>query len=136
MRRSAPVLVSLTFALASILATAPAAQAAAVAYPSKSFRIEYGNTYTAGTVTFYNRAVRIAGEQKSVSSSGCRWTIAEAFRGSVGGLGASQSQSTCGRSEKYSFDISTNVEGGAEWVEVGLAATGSGVVATKRVDRP
>lgn len=70
-----------------------------VASAATGFKIPYGQTYTIGTATFSNRNVLIAGEQKAVSSSGCRYTYAEAYDASGNLLGSNRSQITCNGSE-------------------------------------
>jgi hypothetical protein len=101
------------------VALTPAA-AGAAAYPVTHFSLPYGNTYTTGAVTFYNRSVSVDGEQKAVSSSGCRYTYAETHDATGNLLGSNRSQITCGGSEKYSFGIPADVAGGAAFVEVWL----------------
>jgi len=110
-------------ALTTLVVAAPAALAAS--YPSKHFRVEYGNTYSDGYVTFYNRSVGVTGEQKSVSDtpSGCRYTHAEAFNSSGAMIGEGNSQITCGRSEKFTIKpFRADVPGGAAYVEVTLVS--------------
>jgi hypothetical protein len=107
-------------AVALVAGVAPAAQAATSSYPPPTpFRVDYGATYTAGTVTFYNRAVRVSGEQKAVASSGCRYTWAKAFN-AAGFLADGISPVTCGKSEQYTVDVPADVVGGATHVEVSL----------------
>jgi hypothetical protein len=109
--------------LATLVVTAPPALAAS--YPTKHFRVEYGNTYSDGYVTFYNRSVGVTGEQKSVSTtpSGCRYTHAEAFNSSGGKIGEGDSQVTCGRSEKFTIKpFPADVAGGAAYVRVWLVS--------------
>jgi hypothetical protein len=122
MRRLVPVLVSLAAAAATVIATAPSAEAAS--YPRMTFRVEYGQTYTTGTVTFYNRAVVVEGEQKAVSSSGCRKTGAQAVAGGEQ-LGRNEWAWTCSGSEKFSFTVPANRPGGADRVFVNLFHTTS-----------
>jgi hypothetical protein len=91
-----------------------------VASAATGFKIPYGQTYTIGTATFSNRNVLIAGEQKAVSSSGCRYTYAEAYDASGHILGKNRSKITCNGSENYSFGVPADVAGGAAFVEVWL----------------
>ena len=109
--------------LATLVVTAPPTLAAS--YPTKQFRVEYGNTYSDGYLTFYNRSVGVTGEQKSVSTtpSGCRYTHAEAFNSSGGKIGEGDSQVTCGRSEKFTIKpFPADVAGGAAYVRVWLVS--------------
>ncbi|MET9735435.1 hypothetical protein ABZZ79_33825 [Streptomyces sp. NPDC006458] len=48
---------------AGTLLSAPAASAQATAYPTSPFDVTVGNTYTRGTITWYNRSVTVTGEQ-------------------------------------------------------------------------
>lgn len=66
---------SALIALIAVVGVSTTAQAAETAYPSHPFTLTYGNTYTTGTVTFYNRVVRVSGTHRALSSSGCRWTM-------------------------------------------------------------
>lgn len=119
MRRLAQALVGFAFAFTSVLAVAPVAHAATTAYPTKHFHIEYGNTYTTGTVTFYNRSVTVSGEQKAVSSSGCRFTSAFVARPDFMN-GRGESAAICSGSTKFSFSFPADAAGGAESVTVNL----------------
>jgi hypothetical protein len=110
-------------ALTALVVAAPTALAAS--YPTKHFRVEYGNTYSDGYVTFYNRSVGVTGEQKSVSTTttGCRYTHAEAFNSQGGKIGEGDSQVTCGKSEKFTIKpFPADVAGGAAYVEVTLVS--------------
>ena len=120
MRRLVPVLVSLAAAAATVLAAAPAAEAAS--YPRSTFRVTYGQTYTTGTVTFYNRAVLVEGEQKAVASSGCRQTEGITLA-SEGMLGVRSWAWTCSGSAAFSFTVPANRPGGADKVAVNLYRT-------------
>jgi hypothetical protein len=110
----------LACAAVTFVVVGPAAAGATTAANPGHFSIPYGQTYTTGTVTFSNRNVLVAGEQKAVSSSGCRYTYAEAYDASGNILGSNRSQITCGGSETYSFGVPANVVGGASFVEVWL----------------
>jgi hypothetical protein len=110
-------------ALTALVVAAPTALAAS--YPTKHFRVEYGNTYSDGYVTFYNRSVGVTGEQKSVASDtvGCRYTHAEAFDSRNVRIGEGDSPPTCGRSEKFTIKpFSADVAGGAAYVRVWLVS--------------
>jgi len=95
-------------------------QAAAAPYPVTPFNVPYGNTYTTGTVTFYNRQATVVGEQKAVATSGCRYTVGTAYTLDNRPLGTNRSQVTCNGSERYQFNVPANVAGGAAYVEVDL----------------
>jgi hypothetical protein len=122
MRRLVPALISLAAVLATVFVIAPPAEAAA--YPRSTFRVPYGNTYTTGTVTFYNRAVVVEGEQKAVSSSGCRKTTGITVAGDEQ-LGQNEWAWTCSGSQKFSFTVPANRAGGADRVWVTLLYTKS-----------
>ncbi|MGW7312863.1 hypothetical protein [Streptomyces sp. NPDC054865] len=104
----------------SMLVSVPSASASTSAYPVKSFEVVVGNTYTKGTITWYNRAVRVAGEHKSVAS--CRGTTAYTLDSAGNQLGKNVSETTvCGSdSQKFSFDVPADVVGGAPVVRVCL----------------
>lgn len=104
----------------SMLVSASSASASPSAYPVKSFEVVVGNTYTKGTITWYNRAVRVAGEHKSVAS--CRGTTAYTLDSAHKQLGKNVSETTvCGSdSQKFSFDVPADVYGGAPVVRVCL----------------
>ncbi|MHA6621268.1 hypothetical protein [Pseudonocardia sp. DLS-67] len=120
MRRLVPALIGLAAVLAMVFVAATPAEAAT--YPRSTFRVPYGNTYTTGTVTFYNRTVVVEGEQKAVSSSGCRKTTGITMAGDEQ-LGQSEWAWTCSGSVKYSFTVPANRAGGATQVWVTLLST-------------
>ena len=109
----------------------PAAAATAraeAAHPVKPFNAEYGNTYSRGQVTFYNRSVSVDGEHKAVGSSGCRYTQAKTFTASGVLLGTGTSTSVCDSSEDFSFPVTADVPGGASRVDVYLKHLGTGQI--------
>ena len=116
MRRISSALLGLLFVVASMAVMTPSAAAAT----TEPFRLEYGNTYTDGTVTFYNRNVGVVGEQKAQSTSGCRYTEVESYSASGTHLGTNRSQITCSGSANYNFTVPANVVGGAAFVHVFL----------------
>ncbi|MFJ8664079.1 hypothetical protein [Streptomyces sp. NPDC093795] len=105
---------------ASMLVSAPLASASTSDYPVKSFEVVVGNTYTKGTITWYNRAVRVAGEHKAVAS--CRGTTAYTLdsAGRQLSMGMSPFAVCNGDSQKFSFDVPADVAGGAPVVRVCL----------------
>ncbi|MFI9835315.1 hypothetical protein ACIHIX_47535 [Streptomyces sp. NPDC051913] len=113
---------------AGTLLGAPAAGAQTSAYPVTSFApIEVGNTWTKGTVTWYNRSVSVTGTHKSVSAAGpayCRrtWVYTYDAAGAQLGSGGSYAADTaCGTTKNYSsFTVSADVPGGAALVRVCL----------------
>jgi hypothetical protein len=122
MRRLVPALIGLAAALATVFVAATPAEAAT--YPRSTFRVTYGNTYTTGTVTFYNRTVVVEGEQKATSSSGCRKTTGITVAGREQ-LGQNEWAWTCSGSVKFSFTVPANRAGGANQVWVTLLYTKS-----------
>ena len=108
--------------------TAAATSQAEAAYITRYFNAEYGNTYSRGQVTFYNRSVLVDGQHKSVSSSSCRYTVATSFTASGTILGRDSAHRVCNRSEAYSFTLPADVAGGADRVDVSLVHYETGEV--------
>ncbi|WP_405021285.1 hypothetical protein OHV05_34650 [Kitasatospora sp. NBC_00070] len=91
---------------AGLLLGAPAAGAQAAAYPTSSFDVTYGNTYTRGTITWYNRQVVVSGEHKSVSATSCRGTTAFGVDSQNHDVAVNFSDhGVCGASAKFSFPV-------------------------------
>ncbi|MFJ2647586.1 hypothetical protein ACIO1C_12750 [Streptomyces sp. NPDC087420] len=124
---------SLAAALGSVVLTAgtllgaPAAAADATAYPVVEFDIPLGNTWTKGTLTWYNRSVVVTGTHKSVSSAGpeyCRLTWAYTYNAAdtvkLGSNGSAASATACNTSKNFSFTVPADVPGGAGLVRVCL----------------
>ncbi|MET8682230.1 hypothetical protein ABZW18_32845 [Streptomyces sp. NPDC004647] len=104
---------------AGMLLALPGATAHAAAYPTSSFNVSYGQTYTKGTLTWYNQSVNVSGGNNSVSSSACRATWARTFAGGeqLGGDGGGH---VCNGNKTFSFTVQAQVAGGASAVEVCL----------------
>ncbi|MFI8423428.1 hypothetical protein [Streptomyces sp. NPDC085479] len=103
---------------AGLVVNAPAAHAAD---PVTKFDVTYGNTYTRGTITWHNRSVTVAGEQKSVSSTSCRGTTAFTLDSHDKKLALAFTSRTCGISERFDpFVVSADVPGGAAVVRICL----------------
>lgn len=116
----APVLTA-TALTAGMLLGAPAASAHATAYPVSDFDVTLGNTYTRGTITWYNRSVVVAGEHKSVDVTSCRGTTAFTLDSADNQLGMDYSDSNvCGVSGTFSITVPADVVGGAAVVRVCL----------------
>ncbi|WP_412079528.1 hypothetical protein ACLF6K_38960 (plasmid) [Streptomyces xanthophaeus] len=104
-----------------MLLGAPPAGAHTSSYPISEFDVTVGNTYTRGTITWYDRSVTVAGEQKSVSSASCRQTTAFALDSANKQLGYAVTPGiACGESEKFSFSVGAPVPGGAAVVRICL----------------
>ncbi|GAA4632492.1 hypothetical protein GCM10023196_066170 [Actinoallomurus vinaceus] len=104
---------------AGTLLAAPAAGAAD--YPVSTFDVTVGNTYTRGTITWYNRSVVVAGEHKSVDQNYCRGTSAFALAANGEELARGYSDdNVCGTSAKFSFTVTTYAPGGPAIVRVCL----------------
>jgi hypothetical protein len=116
-RRLASATAGAVLTASALSVIAPAAEAAT--YPVKPFRIKYGNTYTTGQVTFYNRSVLVEGEQKSVSPDDCRFTRAKTYD-KIELHETGWTENVCDRSEKFSMTLNSYNEGGAAYVEVAL----------------
>ncbi len=100
-------------ALAGLVLVAPQATAQA-AYPTNPFRVSYGATYAQGTMTWYNRTVRLTGNLRSLSSSGCRKAYAVTFDSAIEPLGERNTGPQCGDAIKpFQLDVPADVAGGA-----------------------
>ncbi|MGC0334852.1 hypothetical protein RKD23_007842 [Streptomyces sp. SAI-170] len=118
--RSATALTAATLAI-GVLGAAPAADAATTAYPTSTFDVTYGQTYTRGTITWYNRSVTISGEHKSVSTENCRGTTGFTLNSADHEIShVSSDDVACGESKTFSFNVPADVEGGAAVVRVCL----------------
>ncbi|MFD3538497.1 hypothetical protein ACFWUQ_03230 [Streptomyces sp. NPDC058662] len=112
---------------AGTLLGAPAASAQVAAYPVTPYGpIAVGNTWTKGTITWYNRSVVVKGTHKSVSSAGpayCRRTWAYTYDANgtlLGSAGSAPSDTACGTTEDFAFPVPADVPGGAARVYVCL----------------
>ncbi|MFF1381303.1 hypothetical protein [Streptomyces sp. NPDC058308] len=111
---------------AGALLGAPAAGAqTAPAYPPPSeFTINFGATWTKGTVTWYNRSVRLVGQHRSAvadSALTCRTTWAYTLQGDRGVIGRGGGfPIACGTIESYDFVVPADQPGGAAYVRVCL----------------
>jgi hypothetical protein len=129
--------------VAVMLVAASSATPVALAANSVShkYRVEYGNTYTAGTVTFYNQSVHAVGEHKATTGSGCRKTEIATYAagGEILGSHATDESPVCSGSATYKLNAPARITGGAAYVEVSLMAPDARghwqFVATKRVWR-
>ncbi|RSN33282.1 hypothetical protein DL990_14935 [Amycolatopsis sp. WAC 01416] len=91
-----------------------ATPATAADYPTSKFRIEVGESYYIGTVTWYNRSVGVNGAFKA---SGCRRVYAEA-RAGTRWLGWQSSSTWCDESGPAPLTVSADIDGGATKVYV------------------
>lgn len=108
----APVAALGTVLTAGLLFGAPAAVAQSSAYPVSGFDVTYGNTYTRGTVTWYNQSFGVAGEHKSVSATSCRGTTVFALDSAGHEVGTFASeQNVCGRSATFGFTLNVHLPG-------------------------
>ncbi|MFF5494217.1 hypothetical protein [Streptomyces aquilus] len=113
---------------AGALLGAPAADAQTSDYPTTPYtRITVGNTWTQGTITWYNRSVAVVGTHKSVSAAGpayCRRTWAYTYDANgamLGSAGSYASDTACGTTKNFSsFVVPADVPGGAASVRVCL----------------
>ncbi|MGQ4382548.1 hypothetical protein [Streptomyces sp. SAS_270] len=112
---------------AGTLLGAPAASAQVADYPVTPYApILVGNTWTTGTITWYNRSVVVTGTHKSVSAAGpeyCRRTWAYTYNAAgekLGSAGSASSDTACGTSKNFSFQVPADVPGGAALVRVCL----------------
>lgn len=113
MRRplAAVAALSTLFLTAGMLLGAPSA-AATSAYPVSKFDVTFGNTYTRGTVTWYNRSIGVSGEHKSVSATTCRGTTVFALDSRNNQVSEYASHdNVCGASAKFSFTMNVYIPG-------------------------
>jgi hypothetical protein len=116
-------------AVTGVLAiTGLATPAQAATYPTTSYRVDYGNSFAAGTITWYNRSVGISGAVH-ITSGNCRAMDASTWA-STGQLGVSTSQGfECdGQSVSINkafadFTLSADKPGGAAFVRICVAGT-------------
>ncbi|MEU4078022.1 hypothetical protein DEJ45_04955 [Streptomyces venezuelae] len=105
---------------AGTLLNAPAATAQASAYPTSSFDVTVGNTYTRGTITWYNRSVTVTGEHKSVDGFSCRGTSVFTLNSAGVELSRGYSANVCGMSANFTVPVEADVAGGAAVVRICL----------------
>lgn len=118
-RRLLQAITGATLVAAYLIGTAPAAYAETSAYPVRPYRVEYGNTHVAGTITYYNRSIRIVGELKAQSSSGCRAAHFVGFDSDGHGHGLVGPPWLCSGTAKFERDISApNTPGGIRSVRI------------------
>ncbi|MFI1760843.1 hypothetical protein ACH41H_02025 [Streptomyces sp. NPDC020800] len=111
----------------AVLTLLPVGHANAAGHPTSSYAVPYGQTYTKGTLTWYNRSVQLTGEQKSVSTSSCRLTYIAAYRSDGGPhytrLSERTTKPVCGKSIGISVAVPADVVGGADYVYICLDDT-------------
>ncbi|MFD3325549.1 hypothetical protein [Streptomyces sp. NPDC058701] len=126
---------------AGTLLGAPAAGAqTSTAYPTSDFTINFGATWTRGTVTWYNRSVRVVGQHRSAvgdSPVTCRTTWAYALQGNraVIGMGGGY-PIACGTITPYDFAVPADKPGGAAYVRVCLDDGNLKDLACQLIPRP
>ncbi|KQV11976.1 hypothetical protein [Kitasatospora sp. Root107] len=121
MRTHLAAAVSAVALTTGMLVAAPPAGALTSTYPTSKFDVTFGNTYTRGTITWYDRSVNVAGENKSVDSANCRQTTAFTLDTKNKQLGYAVTPGiACGESETFSFSVGAPVPGGAAVVRICL----------------
>lgn len=119
--RAAGAALSAAALTTGLFMAAPAADASAAAYPTSHFDVTLGNTYTRGTITWYNRSVLLTGEHKSVSATSCRGTTAFGVDAKNHDAGVNFSDhGVCGGSAAFSFSVNFYGETGVGVVRVCL----------------
>ena len=78
-RRAAVALLSFSTAVATVVTASPAQ----AAYPTSSFSVSYGNSSTAGTITWYQRSNLVQGNMR-ITADNCRGTSARPVRAGSG----------------------------------------------------
>ncbi|MET7622598.1 hypothetical protein [Streptomyces sp. NPDC005408] len=120
---------------AGMLLAMPGATAHAADYPTSSFYVPYGQTYTKGTLTWYNQSVNVSGGNNSVSSTSCRATWARTFAGG-NQLDSNGGGYVCNGNRTFSFTVQADVAGGAGAVQVCLENGSWGDLECKIYQRP
>ncbi|GFM95869.1 hypothetical protein [Streptomyces fulvorobeus] len=113
-----------TVLTAGTLLSAPTASAQATAYPTTPFDVTVGNTYTRGTITWYDRSVGVTGTEKSVDVSNCRGTTVFTLDSARHQLDFNYSGGVCGTSAAFTAPATADVPGGASFVRVCLDDAG------------
>jgi hypothetical protein len=109
---------------AAVPTVAAAAPASAVAYPTSDFLIRDGaGGYFAGTVTWYNRSVNVAG---NFNANGCERVYASAHDSSKQ-LDERSTSLHCGTQTSESFPLYAPVPGGATLVYIHIAGADGSV---------
>lgn len=128
---------------AGTLLGAPAAgaqTATATAYPTSNFNIDFGATWTRGTVTWYNRSIRVVGQNRSAVATpheACRSTMAYALRADRSVMNLNfEISSACGDIKSYDFVVSADEPGGAAYARVCLADWYMTPLECVRIPRP
>ncbi|MEV0774805.1 hypothetical protein ACIBLA_00260 [Streptomyces sp. NPDC050433] len=122
--RLATVLGATVIATGTVL-SAPAAQAQPQAI-SVPFHVANGNTWTDGTITFFDRSVTITGTHKSVSTASYltyRNTSGYTLASGGGQMGYSRndlSEEARGNTRAFTFNVPADAPGGAAIVRVCL----------------
>ncbi|MFI1814906.1 hypothetical protein ACH414_31670 [Streptomyces sp. NPDC020422] len=103
---------------AGMLVATPAAGADV---PDSQFDVYYGQTYTWGSIKWYNRSVVVEGTHKSVSPTSCRGTTVYTLDSQGRQLSVSWSMyAVCGDSARFTMTVPADVPGGAAFVRVCL----------------
>jgi len=110
-----------TAAPSALAVEAATAARTAAAYPTSSFDVTYGATYTRGTLLWAYRSVGVDGTQRAISTSGCRRTYVYTYDAGVNQLGVRSSSTLCDGVAPISFTVPADVPGGAAFVSVCLA---------------
>ncbi|MDX3245200.1 hypothetical protein [Streptomyces sp. ME18-1-4] len=112
MRKPLAAALSTVALTAGTLLGAPAAHAQSTAYPTSHFDVTYGNTYTRGTLTWYNRSIGVSGIHKSVDVNGCRMTTVFALDSAGHELAHADSGSAaCEYEYAFQFTVPVDVPG-------------------------
>ncbi|MFC8797012.1 hypothetical protein ACFT2C_04720 [Promicromonospora sp. NPDC057138] len=112
------VLTLVTAPITAVPTVAAAAPASAAAYPTSDFLIRDGaGGYFAGTVTWYNRSVNVAGD---FNANGCERVYASAHDARKQ-LDERSTSLHCGTQTSESFPLYADVPGGAALVYIQIA---------------
>ncbi|MEV0734290.1 hypothetical protein [Polymorphospora sp. NPDC050346] len=123
LRKTRMILVTAIATMVVAAGLAVPAQASVSTTSTTSFHVQTGNTFTTGTLTFYNRSVRVLGYTRATAGA-CRQTVVETRGSSHVLLGVGKTANGCAGTSSWDFPFDFTVQadrpGGAAYVWVCL----------------
>lgn len=119
---------SLLVSAVAICAVVGSAGPAQAAYPTSDFAVYYGNSWVAGTTTWYNRSVNLTGNMKTTAGN-CRELHVRTYAGSTllsGFYGPNGWACTDGPESlvtPFSVNVSADIYGGPTHIVICIAGT-------------
>jgi hypothetical protein len=108
--------------LGAVMAVAPVATSQAMAYPVTGFRVAWGASFTAGSITWYNRNVNIRGSVKAVTGNKSVMFVGIGFTDEETCFPDPQTRSTReGTTRSFNFDMNCEIPGGFDEFYVTLS---------------